>query len=807
MSKIKNILILTIIVFTIILPITVNAQTFTYSHYCICKLCCGKDPSNKNYGRTASEVIINENNSLCVMAVPDWIPFGTIIHDKTNNRYYLACDTGGKLVKAGRLDLAVAGPNAHSVAKDLGVRTFEGVLYENKILPNGYKRNDENIALLQKYSESQALLAQAIGHTVVVPDESQVEQPPEVNVIPNFEVKLNGQEINADTYGSGSQLGIGMTDIKTIELIDESSIKGYVTAWVIYDKNGNPQYISDVNGKATINFGEEGYEKYINPKNNLITLEQKVVGNNLENTKQIKLSIEHILQDVNFETKVNGKNINTQNIANNGITIIEENIISNIELRDTTNISGRVKAWRLWNVKNQSWDEKAYSESAIITWDSSFNEKYISTDGIVEISLITYGGAKEDVGYKIIKIKLNTEATDKGMLLKVINGTQESAYAVQEGQENVILIKANSRIEMSGSNIAKYRIWDVNNLVEGIIPNGKINNVAEYFYQFEKVDIDTYKARLGITRENGTKEGYDIRFELVSNDINVILSGKAFEGSKANPLHEGSKLSEFIADCKAEKSIRSWEVKNQITGTYELIAGNEKTKAIPVNERNYKLIDANKYLIELRVVLEDNQVINKEIYFNLVQIENIYNTQKIDSNKDLEIKWNAEAGRKYFIRMVKLSEQGNNIEIEPGKVVEGNSYTIPSNKLDKDSNYRIALKDNDGQYYHIIIISTMEVNGITIVNYDEIRQHNAGKELKIKIAGKNPGDKYQITLFNEQGRVMWVYNTDQDEIVLMKADEAVKGKYKIGISVIRLGIASDREMFDIEIKNNHDLGI
>ncbi|MBE5822379.1 MAG: hypothetical protein E7311_07340 [Clostridiales bacterium] len=59
---------------------------------------------------------------------------------------------------------------------------------------------------------------------------------------------------------------------------------------------------------------------------------------------------------------------------------------------------------------------------------------------------------------------------------------------------------------------------------------------------------------------------------------------------------------------------------------------------------------------------------------------------------------------------------------------------------------------------------------------------------------------YQVILYDAEGRLMWVQNTAEDEMIIMTAEEAVRGQYKLGVSISRQGISSEKKMFDITIR-------
>lgn len=79
-------------------------------HYCPCKRCTGKSPSDKGYGLTATGTTATTNRTIAVD--PSVIPLGSEV--QIGNTTYIAEDTG---VKGNCIDVFV---NSHDEAKCLG---------------------------------------------------------------------------------------------------------------------------------------------------------------------------------------------------------------------------------------------------------------------------------------------------------------------------------------------------------------------------------------------------------------------------------------------------------------------------------------------------------------------------------------------------------------------------------------------------------------------------------------------------------------------------------------------------------------
>ena len=95
-------------------------EDVTVTHYCICPLCCGKQPDDPAYGITASGRKAEPGVSVAVD--PDVIPLGsTVIVDYGDGELhtYRADDTGGA-VKGAHIDICMAD---HEAALQAGVKT------------------------------------------------------------------------------------------------------------------------------------------------------------------------------------------------------------------------------------------------------------------------------------------------------------------------------------------------------------------------------------------------------------------------------------------------------------------------------------------------------------------------------------------------------------------------------------------------------------------------------------------------------------------------------------------------------------
>ena len=95
-------------------------ENATLTHYCICKICCSKDPSHPAYGITASG---REAEPYVSVAVdPFMIPLGSTVYVDYGDgeiQTYRADDTGSSITGA-KLDLCVS---SHEEALELGVKT------------------------------------------------------------------------------------------------------------------------------------------------------------------------------------------------------------------------------------------------------------------------------------------------------------------------------------------------------------------------------------------------------------------------------------------------------------------------------------------------------------------------------------------------------------------------------------------------------------------------------------------------------------------------------------------------------------
>jgi len=102
-------------------------ENATATHYCICKKCCGKDPSHPAYGITASGREAVPGYSVAVD--PTVIELGTILyidHGDGVLREYRADDTGSA-IKGAKIDICV---EDHATAIEMGVKTVAVYLAE-----------------------------------------------------------------------------------------------------------------------------------------------------------------------------------------------------------------------------------------------------------------------------------------------------------------------------------------------------------------------------------------------------------------------------------------------------------------------------------------------------------------------------------------------------------------------------------------------------------------------------------------------------------------------------------------------------
>lgn len=83
-----------------------------YTHYCVCKKCCGNAKGITASGRRIKNGMANPYYVAC-----NWLPLGSVI--KVGNTYYTVVDRGGKrLSKKGRIDIFT--PEGHKVALKKG---------------------------------------------------------------------------------------------------------------------------------------------------------------------------------------------------------------------------------------------------------------------------------------------------------------------------------------------------------------------------------------------------------------------------------------------------------------------------------------------------------------------------------------------------------------------------------------------------------------------------------------------------------------------------------------------------------------
>ena len=93
--------------------------------YCLCKKCCGKSPSNPNYGVTASGLRIIPGQEMKVVASdPSVIPLGTNVYIEglygaKDYGYAIVADTGSA-IKNLKIDLYI---DTHQMALNWGVKT------------------------------------------------------------------------------------------------------------------------------------------------------------------------------------------------------------------------------------------------------------------------------------------------------------------------------------------------------------------------------------------------------------------------------------------------------------------------------------------------------------------------------------------------------------------------------------------------------------------------------------------------------------------------------------------------------------
>ena len=94
----------------------------TLTHYCICVVCCGKEPDHPAYGITASGREAEPYTSVAVD--PLLVPLGAYVLIDYGDGDVLVgrADDTGTLIDGSHFDLCV---NSHSEAKELGVKTVD----------------------------------------------------------------------------------------------------------------------------------------------------------------------------------------------------------------------------------------------------------------------------------------------------------------------------------------------------------------------------------------------------------------------------------------------------------------------------------------------------------------------------------------------------------------------------------------------------------------------------------------------------------------------------------------------------------
>ena len=95
---------------------------FTITYYCACRMCCGKEESDPNYGITATGTVATEGRTVAVD--PSVIPYGTeirIIYPDGEQRTYISEDRGGA-IKGNRIDVFM---ETHEKALKAGIKTAE----------------------------------------------------------------------------------------------------------------------------------------------------------------------------------------------------------------------------------------------------------------------------------------------------------------------------------------------------------------------------------------------------------------------------------------------------------------------------------------------------------------------------------------------------------------------------------------------------------------------------------------------------------------------------------------------------------
>ena len=95
----------------------VSLGTFETTAYCICQECCGKSPTDPNYGKTATGTRATAGRTIAVD--PSIIPYGTQV--VINGHTYIAEDTG-EAIKGKKVDICFA---THEEALQYGRRQVE----------------------------------------------------------------------------------------------------------------------------------------------------------------------------------------------------------------------------------------------------------------------------------------------------------------------------------------------------------------------------------------------------------------------------------------------------------------------------------------------------------------------------------------------------------------------------------------------------------------------------------------------------------------------------------------------------------
>jgi 3D (Asp-Asp-Asp) domain-containing protein len=87
---------------------------FKLTFYCPCKKCCGKDPSDEEYGITSTTTVATEGRTIAVD--PKYIPYGSKIFIEGYG-LFIAEDCGGA-IKNNRIDIFM---DSHSKCWDYGI--------------------------------------------------------------------------------------------------------------------------------------------------------------------------------------------------------------------------------------------------------------------------------------------------------------------------------------------------------------------------------------------------------------------------------------------------------------------------------------------------------------------------------------------------------------------------------------------------------------------------------------------------------------------------------------------------------------